>query len=91
MITTQIIDAHLAHAAMRHPTSKQDGRETVKTTADGGTASTSSRPRVPGESPAVTITTTAAAEPRDGSFSLPEYLAFLKLQGEQTAMHANHK
>lgn len=90
MITTQIIDTHLAHAAIRHSISKVDGRGTPKTTGDEATALASLRPLVPDESPAA-IATTTAAEPRDGSSSLPEYLAFLRLQGEQIETYAKHK
>lgn len=90
MITTQIIDTHLTHAAIRHSVSKVDDCRTPKATCDEGTALASLRRLVPDESPAA-IATTTAAEPRDGSFSLPEYLAFLRLQGEQIEMYAKHK
>lgn len=90
MITTHIIDTHLAHAANRHSISKVDDRGTPKTTGDEGTALASLRRLVPDESPAAIFTTTAA-EPRDGSSSLHEYLEILRLQGGQIEMYAKLK
>jgi hypothetical protein len=87
MINTQVIDTHLARAALHHTMSKPNAHDTVNPTVDGDKACTGTQ-RLPRH----TSTDTA---PRVGSeedhFDLSKYLAHLKTQREQMEMYAKHK
>jgi hypothetical protein len=86
MIDTQIIDTHLARAALHHPMSKPNAHNTVNPTVDGDKAYTGTQRRPRSQSHPSTDTT-----PRVGSVDLSKYLAYLKTQREQMEMYAKHK
>lgn len=90
MINTQIIDTHLAHAALQHPMSKPNARDTVKTTVDGDKACIGTQ-RLPAKKPLPSTETTPTVGSGEDHFDLPKYRAYLKAQREQIEMYAKQK
>lgn len=90
MINTQIIDAHLAHAALQHPTSKTNARNTVKPTVDGDKACIGTH-RLPTNKPLPSTENTPTVGSGEGLFDLPKYLEYLKAQREQIETYAKQK
>lgn len=90
MINAQIIDTHLASAALQHPMSKPNARDTVKTTVDGDKAYIGTQ-RLPPNKPLPSTETTPAVGSGEDHFDLPKYLAYLEAQREKIEVHAKQK
>jgi hypothetical protein len=81
MINTQIIDTHLARAALHHPMSKPNAHDTVNSTVDGDKACTGTQ-RLPRSKSPPSTDTTPRVGPEEDHFDLSKYLAYLKTQME---------
>jgi hypothetical protein len=90
MINTQIIDTHLARAALHHPMSKPNAHDTVNPTVDGDKACTGAQ-RLPRSQSHPSTDTTPRVGSEEDDFDLSKYLAYLKTQREQMEMYAKHK
>jgi hypothetical protein len=85
MITTEIIDMHLPHTAMRSPISGADIDKTSETSILGDRASIDKQQMPSSKSSESAPLTSTAGSSKDPS-SLPDYLAFLGKQRELTEM-----
>jgi len=90
MIDTQIIETHLARAALHHQMSKPNAHDTVNPTVDEEKACTGTQRLLRSQSHPSTDTTPRVG-PEEDYFDLSKYLAYLKTQGEQMKMYAEHK
>jgi hypothetical protein len=90
MIDTQIIETHLARAALHHQMSKLNAHDTVNPTVDEEKACTGTQRLLRGQSHPSTDTTPRVG-PEEDYLDMSKYLAYLKTQREQMEMYAKHK